>query len=52
MPVTIIATPAVAPGTRFDGATTHYSVLRTIEDAWGMPSLGAAADATAIPVLP
>jgi acid phosphatase len=49
---TILATPGMTPGTRFDGATTHYSVLRTIEDAWGMPPLGAAADAIAIPVLP
>jgi hypothetical protein len=49
---TIVATPGMAPGTRFDAPTTHYSVLRTIEDAWGMPPLGAAADASAIPVLP
>jgi phosphatidylinositol-3-phosphatase len=49
---TIVATPEMAPGTRFDGSTTHYSVLRTIEDAWGMPPLGAAADASAIPILP
>jgi acid phosphatase len=49
---TILATPKMAPGTRFDGAATHYSVLRTIEDAWGMPPLGAAADATPIPVKP
>ena len=47
---TVLATPGMAPGTRFDAPATHYSVLRTIEDAWGMPPLGAAADASAIPV--
>ena len=49
---TVIATPAMAPGTRFSQPATHYSVLRTIEDAWGMPALGAAAEATPIPVGP
>ncbi len=49
---TLLATPGMAPGTRFDAPATHYSVLRTIEDAWGMPALGAAGDATAIPVRP
>ena len=49
---TVVATPGMAPGSRFDGPMTHYSVLRTIEDAWGMPALGAAADASAIPILP
>jgi acid phosphatase len=47
---TIVATPGMAPGTRFDGSTTHYSVLRTVEDAWAMPPLGAAGDATPIPL--
>jgi hypothetical protein len=47
---TVLATPGMTPGTRFDAPATHYSVLRTIEDAWGMPPLGAAADASAIPV--
>jgi len=49
---TLVATPSMAAGTRFDAAATHYSVLRTIEDAWGMPSLGAAADASALPITP
>jgi len=49
---TLVATPSMAAGTRFDAAATHYSVLRTIEDAWGMPSLGAAAHASALPITP
>ena len=49
---TIVATPGMVPGSRFDGATTHYAILRTIEDAWGMPLLGGAADARALPVTP
>lgn len=48
---TIVAAPGMAPGPRFDGPLTHYSVLRTIEDAWGMPPLGAAAAASPIPGL-
>jgi phosphatidylinositol-3-phosphatase len=49
---TIVATPGMAPGTQYDLSATHYSVLRTVEDAWGMPHLGAAADASAIPIVP
>ncbi len=49
---TVLATPGMAPGTRFGEPATHYSVLRTIEDAWAMPALGAARDATALPVAP
>ena len=46
---TIIASPNMPPGSHFDGPdTTHYSMLRTIELAWGMPFLGAAATATTI----
>ena len=38
--------PALALGTtvrrgyRFAAVTTHYGLLRTIEDAWGLPLLG------------
>lgn len=49
---TLVATPGIEPGTRFAATMNHYSVLRTIEDAWGMPALGAAAAAAAIPVTP
>ena len=46
---TIIASPGMTPGSHFDGPdTTHYSMLRTIELAWGMPFLGSAATATTI----
>jgi acid phosphatase len=45
---TIIANPGMAPGSHFDGPATHYSMLRTIELAWGMPFLGAATTATTI----
>jgi hypothetical protein len=39
-------TPALAlgktvrPGSHFRGVTSHYGVLRTIEQAWGLPLLG------------
>ncbi len=49
---TIVATPGMAHGTRISGSMTHASVLRTIEDAWGMPPLGAASSAAPIPVSP
>jgi hypothetical protein len=49
---TILATPGTTPGTLINRELTHYSVLRTIEDAWGMPALGAAKDAAPIPVTP
>lgn len=45
---TIVASPGMTPGSRFDGAATHYSLLRTIEQAWGLPLLGAAATAGTI----
>jgi hypothetical protein len=31
---------SVRPGSRFTGVTSHYGVLRTIEQAWGLPLLG------------
>jgi hypothetical protein len=45
---TIIASPGMTPGSRFTGAATHYSMLRTIELAWGLPLLGEAATASTI----
>ncbi len=45
---TIVASPGMKPGARFDGAATHYSMLRTIELAWGLPLLGEAATASAL----
>jgi phosphatidylinositol-3-phosphatase len=32
--------PAVRRGSKFAKATNHYGLLRTIEDAWGLPRLG------------
>jgi len=32
--------PTVRPGSRFTKPTNHYGLLRTIEDAWGLPRLG------------
>jgi hypothetical protein len=32
--------PTVRRGSRFAKATNHYGLLRTIEDAWGLPRLG------------
>ena len=49
---TLMATPGMVPGTRFDAPATHDSVLRTIEDAWGMAPLGGAAGSSAIAVTP
>ena len=45
---TIVASPNMTPGSHFDGAATHYSMLRTIEQAWSMPLLGEARNATTI----
>jgi hypothetical protein len=40
--------PAVRRGATFRGATGHYGLLRTIEDAWRLPRLGASAKARPI----
>jgi phosphatidylinositol-3-phosphatase len=39
---------AVRGGSRFTGVTSHYGLLRTIEQAWGLPLLGRSARATPI----
>ncbi len=31
---------AVRPGSRYAGLTSHYGILRTVEQAWGLPLLG------------
>ena len=43
--VTIAITPNMTPGYKDSCAYTHYSMLRTIEQAWGLPTLGNAASA-------
>jgi len=40
---TIVAGPGVVRGRALASAVTHYGVLRTIEDTFGLPYLGAAA---------
>jgi acid phosphatase len=40
--------PLVRSGARFTQPTNHYGLLATIEDAWGLPRLGAAAQAKPI----
>jgi len=35
--------PLVRRGSVFTGRTSHYGLLRTIEDAWGLPRLGRSA---------
>lgn len=37
---TIVAGPLVPPGLRSAVSYDLYSILRTIEDAWGLPELG------------
>ena len=39
---------AVRRGSRSTAATNHYGLLRTIEDAWGLPLLGRSARATPV----
>jgi len=40
---TIAISPGMTPGSRYSASANHYSLLRTIEDAWAMPPLGKAA---------
>jgi hypothetical protein len=40
--------PAVRPGATFASAANHYSLLRTVEQAWGLPLLGKSAQARPI----
>ena len=45
---TIAVTAHMTPGSTAAGAYNHYSLLRTLEEAWGLRYLGNAASATAI----
>jgi len=40
--------PLVRPGSDYDRPNTHYGLLRTLEDAWGLPPLGDSAQAQPI----
>jgi hypothetical protein len=46
----IIASPLAAPGTRIAQVATHYGLLRTIENAWGLPCLAQSCASKAIPL--
>jgi hypothetical protein len=46
-PALVVGT-AVRPKSRYRAFSGHYEVLRTIEDAWGLPRLGASAKARPI----
>jgi phospholipase C len=45
---TLVLGPLVRPGARSGTRFTHYSLLRMIEDAWGLPHLGKARTAAPI----
>ncbi|MGZ6314090.1 MAG: alkaline phosphatase family protein [Candidatus Limnocylindrales bacterium] len=45
---TIAVSPGIPPGSRQDAQTNHYSLLRTVELAWGMPFLGQAGTANTL----
>ncbi len=47
VPALVLGT-AVKPGVSFARRTDHYGLLRTIEEAWGLPALGASAHAAPI----
>jgi hypothetical protein len=47
VPAFVVGT-AVRPHSTYAAVTGHYGLLRTIEDAWGLPRLGASARATPI----
>jgi hypothetical protein len=42
---TIVVSPGMPAGSTFTAQANHYSILRTIELAWGLPLLGQAATA-------
>jgi hypothetical protein len=44
----LVVGSAVRPRSRYGPLSGHYEVLRTIEDAWGLPRLGASARARPI----
>lgn len=43
--VTIVISPNMKPGYQSSDTYSHYSILRTIEQAWGLPYLGGASSA-------
>jgi hypothetical protein len=45
---TIVAAPGVAAGTTSDVAHSHYSLLRTIQDGFGLPCLAESCNANTL----
>ena len=45
---TILISPQARRGLQDDTPYTHYSLLKTIEEAWGLPYLGHAADGSTV----
>jgi hypothetical protein len=43
--ITILVSPQEKNGFKSDTGYSHYSILKTITAAWGLPYLGHAADA-------
>ena len=48
--VTVVISPLVQPGFQSGVLYNHYSLLRTIEEAWGLPLLGNAACDCTVPM--
>jgi acid phosphatase len=46
--MTIAITPNMTAGFQATGSYSHYSLLRTIEQAWGLPLLGSASSASSL----
>ena len=46
--MTMVITPNMTAGYKSSAAYTHYSMLRTIEQAWGLPYLGSASSASSM----
>jgi len=48
--LTIVVAPGIGAGTQFREPLDHYSLLRTVEDAFGLPLLGEAASPGTRPI--
>jgi|SRR5689334_13200347 len=48
----VVLAASVQPGSRFGGTFDHYGLLRTVEDALGLPLLGHAAQAVSLRATP
>lgn len=49
---TVFYGAGIAAGTTYDGPVTHYDVLRTIENFYGLPGIGNSAKASVINTVP